>query len=132
MQNAIGIDIGGTHTRAARVAADGRIFAHAAGPTSRNADEVFADLEAKVAGLRDAATVAIGVGVPGRVDGRSGRVLSGGYIDLSSLRLSEQLQLSTSLQAFADNDANMALVAEAQLGAARAFGEQPVEWITVG
>ncbi len=45
-------------------------------------------------------------------------------------RLSEQLQLSTGLQAFADNDANMALVAEAQLGAARGFGDAVM--LTIG
>ena len=123
MRNAIGIDIGGTHTRAARVSADGRILAHRVGATARTADMVLADAEAMIAALRDDATAAIGIGVPGRVDGLSGRILSGGFVDLSTISL-------TGLNAFADNDANMALVAEARLGAAR--GARHALMLTIG
>ena len=130
MRNTIGIDIGGTNTRAARVSHDGRILAHLAQPTARGADAVIACLAGMVAELRDGGTTAIGVGVPGRVDVRSGRVLSGGYVDLSVVPLTDLLRQATGLGAFADNDASMALVGEARAGAAH--GHAHAVMLTVG
>jgi glucokinase len=112
------------------VSADGRIRAHRAQPTEGQASALLAELEAMVYELRDDATAAIGAGVPGRVDARSGRVLSGGYVDLSSLDLTARLRQTTGLPAFADNDASMALVAEARLGAAR--GHDNAIMLTIG
>lgn len=130
MASAIGIDIGGTHTRAARVAQDGTVVQHLSGPTAIGAEAIYRDMLAKITALADGETRAIGIGVPGRVDARTGKILSGGYVDLSSLRLAERLRHDTGLTAFADNDANMALVAEATCGAAR--GHDDVVMLTIG
>ena len=118
MRNAIGIDIGGTNTRAARVSAAGQILEHRAGSTARTPEALLADLRRMVEGLRDAATAAIGLGVPGRVDVRHQRIISGGYIDKSTLSAVALLRHETGLATFADNDANMAMFAEARAGAA--------------
>lgn len=130
MRNAIGIDIGGTHTRAARVSSDGKLLAHLSGPTVASAETVWADVVAKVAQLRDGNTKAIGVGVPGRVDALTGDILSGGFVDLSSLPFSQNLARATGLRVLADNDANMALLGEAAAGAAQGFSH--VVMLTIG
>jgi glucokinase len=130
MQTAIGIDIGGTNTRAARVSADGRIVAHRAVPTARSAEAVVANLTGMIAELRDDTTAAIGVGIPGRVDVRRGLILSGGFVNLSVLPLTQLLQQATGLGVFIDNDANMALAGEARAGAARGFSHAVM--LTVG
>ena len=130
MRTAIGIDIGGTNTRAALVSADGRILAHRAGPTALSAEAVLAMLKSMAAELRDDETAAIGIGVPGRVDMRSGEILSGGFIDLSVLSVTTRLKQITGLRTFADNDANMALAGEAKAGAAR--GHAHAVMLTIG
>lgn len=119
MPTAIGIDIGGTNTRAALISSDGKILEHVAGPTARTAQGVYEDILSRIATLRGSDTIAAGLGIPGRVDARTGRILSGGYVDLSGFGLADRLQQETGLATFADNDANMALAAEAQIGAAR-------------
>ena len=83
-----------------------------------------------IAELRDDTTAAIGVGVPGRVDVRRGLILSGGFVDLSVLPLTQLLQQATGLGVFTDNDANMALAGEARAGAARGFSHAVM--LTVG
>jgi glucokinase len=130
MHNAIGIDIGGTHTRAARVSGDGRILAHLSGPTAATADMVLGDVAAKVAQLRDGKTNAIGVGVPGRVNAQTGEVLSGGFVDLSTIPFSQKLRNAAGFRVLADNDANMALLGEAAAGAAQGFSH--VVMLTIG
>ena len=130
MARAIGIDIGGTNTRAALVSAEGKILARVSGLTATSAAAVYKDIVMQATALRDAETVAIGVGIPGRVDAKTGRIMSGGYVDLSGLHLAEQLKQDVGLPAFADNDANMALKAEAAIGAARGCGD--VVMLTIG
>ena len=130
MRTAIGIDIGGTNIRAARISSDGRVLAHASAPTAQSAVSVLADIEKFAETLREPSTASIGIGIPGRVDAKTGRVLSGGFVDLSGLGLAEGLQARTGLRTFCDNDANMALVAEAGIGAAR--GARYAILLTIG
>jgi glucokinase len=130
MRNAIGIDIGGTHTRAARVSGDGGILVRVSGPTAAEPELVLQDIAAKVAQLRDGETSAIGVGVPGRVNTQTGEVLSGGFVDLSTIPFSQNLGSATGLRVVADNDANMALLGEAAAGAARGYSH--VVMLTIG
>jgi glucokinase len=87
MLTAIGIDIGGTHTRAARISSAGKILKHQSCSTARSAEDMLAILEHFIETLREPSTPAIGIGVPGRVDARSQRILSGGFVDLSDLNL---------------------------------------------
>ena len=81
----LGLDIGGTHIRIARVDGQGRILARHAVPSPRDAEAVTRLCIDLVTGMRGAATAAVGIGVPGQVDFATQRVLSGGYVDLSSL-----------------------------------------------
>lgn len=116
--------------RAARLTADGRILAHQSNATARPASAILADLEKCVEALRDPSSACIGVGIPGRVDAGTGRILSGGFVDLSDMDLVDRLRALTGLPALCDNDANMALASEARIGAAR--GVSDVVMLTIG
>ena len=128
--HAIGIDIGGTHIRAARVAQGGTVLARAAAPSSPDAQTVLATCLALVAQVRSPQVQAIGIGVPGQVHVASRRVLSGGYVDLSTLPFAEEAETATGLPVSLDNDATMALLGEAACGAAR--GRANVVLLTIG
>jgi glucokinase len=129
MAFAIGIDIGGTRLRAARVL-DGRIAARATAPSSRNPDEVLSRCLDLIAQVRAEGVVAIGIGVPGQVDAKTRRALSGGYVDLSGLDFADRVEVATGLPVVIENDATMALLGEAAHGAAR--GCQNVVMLTIG
>ena len=117
---AIGVDVGGTHVRAARVSAAGEILAWAALRTATGEPGRVPDqIGELVQSLDEASVASIGIGIPGRVDTREGRVLSGGYVDLAGLPFASVLAGATRRPVFVDNDGNMALYAEHALGAAR-------------
>eukprot|EP01037_Dinobryon_pediforme_P014610 gene14610-14734_t len=119
MRNAIGIDIGGTKIRAARVSADGKIVDRLIEPTEKTPSAVLAQIEHLFNCVADQKTSAIGIGIPGRVNAITGEVLSGGYVNLSGAVLADLARKCGNLPLFYDNDASMALIAEARLGAAR-------------
>jgi glucokinase len=127
---AIGIDIGGTNLRAARISASGEILERVSRPTTREPEAVVATILELVEKLDTPDVAAVGVGVPGRVDTARQMVLSGGYVDLASLDLAGQIAAATGNRVFIDNDANMALVAEMAIGAAR--GAKSVAMFTIG
>ena len=76
-----------------------------------------------VQSLDEASVAAIGIGVPGRVDSRRGKVLSGGYVDLSGQPVAETIAGLTRRPVFIDNDGNAALFAEHAVGAARSASD---------
>jgi len=127
---AIGIDIGGTNLRAARVAADGTVLARARAASTRDPAEVLARLVALVAEVHTPAVAAIGVGVPGRVDFARRAVLGGGFVDLSAVAVVETIEERFARPVVIDNDAGMALIAEARLGAGR--GARHLALLTIG
>jgi glucokinase len=129
-RTAIGVDVGGTNIRVARVSADGRILQKVAGRS--DADPAIA-LERIVEMIRvvDAPDVtAIGIGIPGRVDYRQRLVLSGGYLDLSRVEAAKWIEDQTGKPVVIDNDCSMALVAEAAVGAAKGF--RNIVMLTIG
>ena len=107
---AIGVDVGGTHIRAARISASGAILEWASAPTPDDPHAVTTQIAAILKPLDDAGVAAIGVGIPGRVDVKTERILSGGYVDLAGHSLAETLREIIGRPAFIDNDGNMALV----------------------
>ncbi len=127
---AIGIDIGGTNVRAARVDASGHILERLAESTLRDGPALVSRLVAMVNALDRPGVETVGIGVPGRVDARHNRVLSGGYVDLSVVQLAETIERETGKRPFIDNDCNMALVAEVAAGAAH--GCRHVAMLTIG
>lgn len=129
-RTAIGIDIGGTNLRAARISSTGAILDRISLPTTGDAEVVLATILELAARLDGPEVTAIGIGVPGRVDTVRQTVLSGGYVDLASADLAGQVAVATGKPVFIDNDASMALVAEMALGAARDHGS--VAMFTIG
>lgn len=127
MAVAIGIDIGGTRLRAARVA-DGVVEARVAAASSRDPREAAARVLDLVQQVRTPEVTALGIGVPGQVHGR--RVLSGGYVDFSRIELVAETEAATGLPVTVENDATMALLGEAAFGAAR--GRASVVMLTIG
>jgi len=119
MTIAIGVDVGGTRVRAARINAAGEVLARLEQPTAGQPQSVAAQISGVVRALDDPAAAAIGVGVPGRVDIRHNRMMSGGYVDLSGVALGDALLQTFGRPVVLDNDANMALHAEFSVGAAR-------------
>ena len=116
---AIGVDIGGTNIRAGRVSALGEVLEWATHPTASQPSLVSVQIGDLVRSLDDKNVKAIGIGIPGRVDARLGRILSGGYVDLASISLHSVLYDSFQRPLFIDNDCNMALVGEHTAGRAR-------------
>ncbi|EAR51802.1 glucokinase [Oceanicola granulosus HTCC2516] len=110
-ETALGVDVGGTRIRVARVDADGRVEARLSEPTDRTRDGFSAQLARLVSTLRTPATVAVGVGLPGRVDGPAQQVVSAGYLDIAGLDVAA---LTGGLPVRIENDATMALIAEGQ------------------
>ena len=126
----IGLDIGGTHLRAARVGADGTVLARARDASDRDPGTVLARCLRLIDAVRDDSVTAVGIGVPGQVIAEERRVLSGGYVDLSGLPFAERVQTATGLPVTIENDAAMALLAEAAHGAAR--GLRSAVMLTIG
>lgn len=109
---AIGVDVGGTRIRVARMHRDGRLADRRAEPVARDRAGFTAQLVRLVAALRDETTMGVGIGIPGRVDGRDQTIHSAGYLDIAGLDLPALLTAELNLPARVENDATMALVAE--------------------
>ena len=118
----IGIDLGGTHLRAARIDATGRRLAVARIATDRfgGPDAVAAQIDHLVGTLRDATTTAIGIGIPGAVEVGAGIVLgipalAGWDLYPLAARLAEASGLPCRLE----NDAKAAALGEWRAGAGK-------------
>lgn len=130
MQNAIGIDIGGTKIRAARIAPDGKILQRLIEPTEKSPAKLVTQIEHLVEQVANPKTIAIGIGIPGRVNAITREVLSGGYINLSGTAIPDLIRRCGNRPLFYDNDASMALIAEARLGSARTH--RHIVMLTIG
>jgi glucokinase len=126
----IGVDIGGTNLRAARISSDGAILERLSERIIRDSRVVTDRVMAFVRALDRPQVVAVGVGIPGRVDARSRTVLSGGYLDLSGSRFAEAIEDAVGRPVSIDNDCNMALVAEIAVGAGQR--RENVAMFTIG
>jgi len=127
---AIGIDVGGTNLRVARVSQSGEIIETRSERISRNPEVALERIVALAKSLDSGDVAAMGIGIPGRVDSAARRVLSGGFLDLAGVDLVEELERETGKPALLDSDCNMALVAEMRAGAAK--GRQHVVMLTIG
>lgn len=113
----IAVDCGGTNVVFARVesAAEARPAGKTATP--RQAAAIPGVVVQAVAPLIDETVTAIGIGAAGLVDARRGRLVwsphsAGGWIELAS-----EVEAAAGRPVLVDNDANLAALAEARLGA---------------
>lgn len=110
----IGLDIGGTKTDAVAISADGRVVKTLRMPTGFGADVVLRTAVAAVEELSQATGTpiaqftSIGVGIPGSVDGDSGRVRHAVNLGLADLELGELLRARLGRAVRVENDVNAA------------------------
>lgn len=127
---AIGLDIGGTNMRVARISSSGEILAKKVVAGSRDPETAIALVTQLIAEMDGPEVVAIGVGVPGRVDAATGEVLSGGFLNLAGYPFREIIEDAFGKPVTIANDCSMALTGEARIGAAR--GARNVVMLTIG
>jgi glucokinase len=128
---AIGIDIGGTHLRAARVEPGGGLGPVLRAPSAGDPETVVERALGLVRELGLERVAAVGVGVPGQV-AADGRMLWGGFVNLAGVDLAGRLGAATGLPVAVENDGTMALIAEAACGAARGLREAALMTIGTG
>jgi len=121
----VGVDVGGTTTAAGVVTEGGEVVADVTAPTERSdpgrAVDAIAALIEQVSQRMGRRGTAIGIGVPGPVDTRSGRV--GEPVThvpaLAGLAVGPELARRCGLPVFVDNDVNALALGEWMFGAAR-------------
>lgn len=131
MKNVIALDIGGTNMRIALIDDHYRLLKVMRFPTLTGDKEVFIHQVAQAiqelnAPLKD--VKAISIGVPGRVQ-PDGHIVTLPNIKIQDVGLLPFIKRKFHLPVFIRNDAEMAAIAEANLGAGR--GRQRVFFITI-
>lgn len=127
---AIGIDIGGTNIRAGRVTRTGELLDWTSERTAADPALVVQQISRLASSLLRPEVVAIGIGIPGRVNAHTGAVLSGGYVNLAATGFVRAIETAVGKRVFIDNDCNMALVGETIVGAG--FGHENVVMFSIG
>lgn len=129
----IGIDIGGTSTKAARTNDSGAVVATASATTPSNSLEALvATITALVKSLRGSSPIqAVGVGIPGLLTASTRTVQTSPHIPcISGVRLEGLLSSALSLPVVTENDANAAAYGEWISGAGR--GRKHMVYLTLG
>jgi glucokinase len=110
---ALGVDVGGTRIRVARITRSGALLERLVEPVRPERRAFLDQLVALLTRIRATSDRAVGIGLPGRVDAARGTVVSAGYLDIAGLDLAAVVRREFGLPARVENDATMALVAEA-------------------
>ncbi len=128
----IGLDVGGTFLKGARVDTEGRVLDRLHQPIAKESTEtLLAQLAAAAATLEAGVpAAAIGLGVPGIVE-RNTRVRAAPALPcMNGVAVGEELSRRTGHPTFVENDANAAALAEAWVGAGR--GAESLFLISLG
>lgn len=128
----LGFDIGGTRLKSGAVDRRGRLLAERIAPSEaqRGPEALLRRLVAEVKRFGRRAR-AVGLGMPGAIDPAKGVVLlPGRLVGLEGFPLVPRLARATGLPVVADNDARLAMLAEASYGLAR--GKRWALTVTLG
>lgn len=131
--NYLGIDLGGTNIKGGVVNEAGEILRKASCPThvEKGPDAIADGIAAVIRELEQGETFAgVGLGCPGTVDDVSGEVVCAFNLGLIHYNLREALRKRTGYQVHLGNDANVAALAEAMVGAGK--GAHSTVVITLG
>lgn len=133
-KGSIGVDIGGTGTKAAVVSEDGKILARAYKATDVHAGtksiiDSVEDLLAQAAQL-EVEIQAVGVGAAGFINAATGTITFAPNLVYDDPKVAEALRGRTGLAVTVDNDANAAAWGEYEHGAGR--GSEYVAYISMG
>jgi glucokinase len=128
----VGIDLGGTTTKAALVSERYELLARTAVPTELRSQAALLDsIERVVEQVAEGATpAAVGFGLPSQIDQREGRVLDSTNVPLEEIDFKQEMAKRLGVRVEIDNDANAACLAETRIGAAR--GSRHVVMLTLG
>lgn len=130
----VGVDVGGTSTKAAVVSPQGEVMARAERPTDVHAGtktiiSVAEDLLSRAKEL-EVEIRAIGVGAAGFVDAATGSVTFSPNLTYDDPQIAEALRGRVKLPVIVDNDANAAAWGERTFGCAK--GADDVSLVTLG
>lgn len=130
-EHVIGVDLGGTKIRAGVVDRAGVVSTQVEVPTPAASEETVLEALAEVVGqLLPHGAVAIGFGVPGNLDRRTGILCRATNLPLDEVDLQAWAAARFALPVGVENDANAAALAEWRLGAGR--GTQNLIMLTLG
>lgn len=121
----IGIDLGGTNVKGALVSEAGEILREESRPTevARGTDAVCDNIAAVITALAEGVSEnelgGVGVGCPGTVDDEAGIVRYAANLGFADLDLRAQLARRCGYRVRLGNDANVATLAEALVGAGK-------------
>jgi glucokinase len=120
----IGLDLGGTKIYAGLVEGDGTVARTIERPTPLESQEVLlAAIVEMVRELKEPDVAAVGIGLPSRVDQRTGAVLGAVNIPLHDLNFRAEMREWLGLPVSVDNDASAAALAEHRVGAGQGTNE---------
>jgi glucokinase len=127
----IGVDVGGTKILAGVVGSDGTISAHREYATPLGSEDDLLDgLETAVRDLLDENVVAVGFGIPSRIDQRTGTAIGSVNVPLVDVPFRDEMSRRLGLPVAIDNDGNAAAIAEWRAGAGR--GASDLIMLTLG
>ncbi len=133
MKYYIGVDLGGTHVRCAKITEDGEILAQVKGPSYglEGPEKVMGNIKNLIHQLPNVEEASgIGVCVPGPVDKKTQTmVLSTNLTGFKGYPMAKELEEEFHIPTFLDNDANCAGLAEALVGAGK--GLPVVFYVTI-
>jgi glucokinase len=130
-QRVIGVDLGGTKIASGLVDRSGNVDRKHERPTpTTSQEELLQALDESVEAVRDDGAAAIGIGIPSRIDQRSGRAEGSVNIPLDDLSFRDRMRRRFDLPVGIDNDANAASLAEWTFGAGR--GTSDMVMLTLG
>ena len=129
--HAIGVDLGGTKILAGVVTREGEVVRrHERMTPTESEDALVHELETAVAEVIADDVVAVGLGVPGPLDLRTGRTFDMVNLPFKDYPLRDHMRERFGLPSGLDNDANAAAIAEWRVGAGR--GVDDLVMLTLG
>jgi glucokinase len=127
----IGVDLGGTKIAVGVVHRGGSVAGRRERPTPIDSQEaLLAGLDEAIEELMGDGVGAIGIGIPSRIDQRSGRAEGSVNIPLANLSFRDRMERRFGVPVAIENDGNAAALAEWVLGAGR--GEDDMIMLTLG
>jgi glucokinase len=129
----IGADLGGTKLAVGVVDAASQTLWKDEVPSAGYSQEAVIDLLAEeILRAREVHphVVAVGMGIPARIDFESGHAIDTVNLDFEDFPVRDLIEQRTGLPAFVDNDGNLAMMAEALYGAAK--GSRNALMLTLG
>lgn len=129
----IGVDLGGTHMRVGVFDADRNALFETTGPSvGLGEQELLDELERDLAAARSARpeVIAAGMGIPCTIDRERGLAVTAVNLPIVDVPIRDMMTERLGLPVFIDNDANVAMLAEHDFGAAR--GARNAVMITIG